>query len=61
MLFRGRYISDPYTPPYVNPQPDISHIRLDKADRFVLLGSDGVWDYLSDQEAVAIVAGCLGE
>ena len=29
----GRFIPEPYTPPYVSHQPDIHHITLEKEDR----------------------------
>lgn len=29
--------------------------------RFVIIATDGLWDYLSDKEAVEIVAGCLAQ
>ena len=55
----GRHISGKYTPPYVKSTPDIAHIRLDTEDKFVIMASDGLWDFLSDQQAVNIVANCL--
>ena len=56
----GRRIPDPYTPPYVSAVPDMTHVRLDpNHDRFVIVASDGVWDFLSDEEAVAIVGECI--
>jgi len=56
----GRHIPDPYTPPYVSHLPDMTHVRLDPSrDRFVVVASDGVWDFLSDEEAVAIVGRSL--
>lgn len=27
--------------------------------RFVILATDGLWDYLTDEEAVAVVADCV--
>lgn len=58
----GRRIPDPYTPPYVSHLPDMTHVRLDPTrDKFVIVASDGVWDFLPDEEAVAVVGRCLDE
>lgn len=36
--------------------PQVSYIRLMEQDEFIVLASDGVWDVLSNEEAVRIVA-----
>lgn len=36
--------------------PDVSHHRLSEKDEFVVLASDGIWDVLSNEEVVDIVA-----
>ncbi|KAJ3694645.1 hypothetical protein LUZ60_000022 [Juncus effusus] len=35
--------------------PDISHYRLSRNDQFLILATDGVWDALSNKEAIEIV------
>ena len=37
----------------------MTNIRLDKEDRFVIVASDGLWDFLGDQEAVSLVGECV--
>lgn len=55
---RGRHIPPPYTPPYVGSAPDIFHVHLTTHDKFIILASDGLWDFLSDEQAVEIVSNC---
>ena len=42
----------------VIPEPEVTSHRLDARDKLIVLGSDGVWDRVSSQEAVEIAAGC---
>ncbi|CAK4082019.1 unnamed protein product [Aphanomyces euteiches] len=51
----GRHIAPPYTPPYVLAKPEVQTHTVTGADKFLILGSDGVWDFLTNQEAVEIV------
>lgn len=54
---RGRHISSPYTPPYVNHTPDIYSFKINKnQDQFVIMATDGLWDFIEPQEAVDIVS-----
>lgn len=55
----GRHIPAPYTPPYVGTEPDTTVLALSPGDKFLILASDGLWDYLSDQQAVDAVRVCL--
>jgi pyruvate dehydrogenase phosphatase len=35
-----------HTPPYLTAKPDVSYHKLTPKDKFVVLGSDGLWDVL---------------
>lgn len=39
----------------VTAVPDVTHLRLTPADAFVILASDGVWDWVPSSEAVRFV------
>lgn len=41
--------------PYITHSPEIITIPLTKADKFILLGSDGLWDEISKEEAATII------
>lgn len=60
------------TPPYVTAEPVVTHRRIAAPDgerslmgsptrelRFIIMASDGLWDLLSNAEAVSLVAGHL--
>jgi len=57
----GRHIPPPYTPPYVSSSPEVTRVRLQPLDDFVVMATDGLWDEMSDQEAVSIVSQCVAE
>ncbi len=40
----------------VSSQPEFTHTQLDKKDAFLILATDGVWEWTSSQEVVDIVA-----
>jgi serine/threonine protein phosphatase PrpC len=44
-------------------QPDVASFKLENADdqAFLILATDGVWEFLSSQEAVDIVGNCIGK
>ena len=37
-------------------QPEVRSRRLDPADQFMIVASDGVWEYITDDEAVELIA-----
>ncbi|KAF6257053.1 phosphatase 2C-like domain-containing protein, partial [Scenedesmus sp. NREL 46B-D3] len=54
----GSGLAEPYR--YVECEPDVTRLALQpRRDTFVVLGSDGLWDVLSDTDAVVTVASAL--
>lgn len=39
----------------VSPEPDVREFTLTMKDRFVVVASDGVWEFLSNEEIAKIV------
>ena len=46
----SRSLGDPLLSEYVSHVPDISKTPLSPDDRFVLIGSDGFWDFFEEEE-----------
>jgi len=44
------------SPPYLTAEPDVFHYKLEGADKFVVLASDGLWDLLTNDEVIELVA-----
>lgn len=36
-------------------EPEVQHIELTKQDKFIVIGSDGVWDVMSSAEVCGFV------
>jgi len=49
------------TPIGVSPVPEIYERKLEKTDSFIIIASDGIWEFISNQEAVDIVASAGGD
>jgi len=55
MLAVSRALGDGFLGDAVNPTPHFVQVSLLPTDSFMILACDGVWDVISDQEAVDIV------
>lgn len=55
----SRAVGDIIAQPYVTHRPDLFHYKLDNNDKFIVMGCDGLWDVLTNQEAVNfIISNC---
>ncbi|KAL0927330.1 hypothetical protein M5K25_001493 [Dendrobium thyrsiflorum] len=52
-MFRVEYVG---TSPYLSCQPSVVHHRLCSNDRFLILSSDGLYEYFSNEEVISHVA-----
>ncbi|XP_052875006.1 probable protein phosphatase 2C 40 isoform X1 [Gossypium arboreum] len=43
------------SPPYISTEPSLNVHEISKSDHFVIIGSDGLFDFLSNEEAVKLV------
>ncbi|KAJ7955087.1 Phosphatase 2C family protein [Quillaja saponaria] len=48
-------VRDLKSPPYISTQPSANVHRISQSDRFVIVGSDGLFDFFSNDEAVKLV------
>lgn len=53
---RGVHIAQPYSPPYITAEPEVRTFLRSKNDSFIVIASDGLWDYIENQEVVQLVA-----
>ncbi|XP_004144860.1 probable protein phosphatase 2C 60 [Cucumis sativus] len=54
-LYAKFRVQEPFRTPFLSAEPAISEIQLKPDDQFVIFASDGLWEHLSNQEAVDIV------
>lgn len=54
-LYAKFRLRDPFRRPILSSDPSISVHDLQPHDQFVIFASDGLWEHLSNQEAVDIV------
>ena len=48
-------VRDLKSPPYISTQPSLNVHRISGSDQFVIVGSDGLFDFFSNDEAVKLV------
>lgn len=51
-------LPEPFHKPILLAEPTVSVQRLYPEDQFLIFASDGLWEHLSNQEAVDIVHNC---
>ena len=60
-LSLSRAFGDTDTTPYITHIPDIYNYEINKDDKFIILACDGVWDVLTNQEAVDYILNLILE
>ncbi|XP_013929490.1 PREDICTED: pyruvate dehydrogenase [acetyl-transferring]-phosphatase 2, mitochondrial [Thamnophis sirtalis] len=50
-----------HTPPYLTAEPEVTYHKIRRQDKFLVLASDGLWDMLSNEEVVQLVANHIME
>ena len=53
------HAGDHYLRPYVISKPEVTVTKRSNNDEFLILGSDGLWDVISNEVACQIVKRCL--
>lgn len=53
----GQHVVAPnyHTPPYLTAKPDVEHHSLTVNDKFLVIASDGLWDFLTPSQVVSLV------
>ncbi|XP_068250975.1 pyruvate dehydrogenase [acetyl-transferring]-phosphatase 1, mitochondrial [Palaemon carinicauda] len=51
----GNIIRNYFTPPYLTCVPEVTYHRLRPFDRFMILGSDGLWESMSAVDCITLV------
>ncbi|CAL5210320.1 unnamed protein product [Lathyrus oleraceus] len=51
-------LSEPFETPILKAEPTIQVQKLEPSDQFIIFASDGLWEHMSNQEAVDIVQSC---
>ncbi|GMH14921.1 hypothetical protein Nepgr_016762 [Nepenthes gracilis] len=54
-LYTKFRLREPFTRPILSSEPSISVHELQSQDQFLIFASDGLWEHLSNQEAIDIV------
>ena len=49
------------TPPYLTAKPVVTQRHLQSSDKFLILASDGLWDVVSNEQAVSLVGQFMEE
>ena len=51
----SRSFGDVYAKPHISHMPDIYNFKLHPNDKFVIIACDGVWDFVSNEEATNFI------
>lgn len=43
------------TPPYLTVEPEVTSVKLTPKDKFLVIGSDGLWDMMTPMQVIRLV------